>query len=736
MSFTHSVAGGQGNLIAVSLKSPNFIHGSQGWAINKDGTAEFHGIILPSGQGVSVFIQGTTPTTTHVGDLWYDTSNGLLLHQWNGTSWVASSIGTGAIAAGAITNTLLASGAVGTSNIQSAAITNALLAAAAVGASNIQNGAVTTTQINAAAGILGTQIASSTIEGSNIDAGTITGSNIQAATITSGLIAADAIVAGLIAAGAIDGFIINGVTINGNTINAADINIEAGAGNAVLVYSTAAPAFKQAVVNSNITPSGTSHAFTPTAATTTGNAILISAGIGSATTDLVTGVTDSKSNTYTRIQTEPGASNGRVYQYIALNTTALTTSDTITVSYSSAPSSFLGVQACELTNVATTSATDKTAVNTGTGNTSISTGTLSASPEVVVGSWSSVIGVLGIGDSVFATAASTNSLLTTWATAGGTASLTNTATSHLIGGTPEACWGALVSLKASGSPVLLASIAAAAGTDTYGNAYKAGVTCYNGSEYIQMHVNSTANAPAVDMVTAASSEAEHGALYTNVTNSGLVNEVLATWLVGPGSTFDNKQADIALLSSAKNGSGTASGQLLYFTPTETLIAFWDAAGFHVQPGDGNTYPTGHLIAASTATNASPQTINTTTAATVTGCTANTGVLAYRLKAVIQFAGSQAAGTASFQFGTSGTISVAWGNAVFHDAVAGTSGYVARPTALSPFASPTLSTNNWMCTMDGYVKFTTTGSVSLQAFCSVAADTFLIKNAFLELSPIY
>lgn len=156
---------------------------------------------------------------------------------------------------------------------------------------------------------------------------------------------------------------------------------------------------------------------------------------------------------------------------------------------------------------------------------------------------------------------------------------------------------------------------------------------------------------------------------------------------------------------------------------------------YVQAGDGNAYNTGQLVAVSTATPSSQQTINSTSAQTITGCTANTAAISYRVVADIQYVGNQAAGTAQFQFGTSGTSTVIWGNAVFHDAVAGTSGYVARPTSFGPFGSPTLSTNNWMCTIRGFVTFTTAGAISLQAFEGTSSDTFKISNAILVLIPV-
>lgn len=213
------IVGGTSLRIA-QVQSPNFVHGSTGWAIFKDGSAEFHDIILPNGQGVSVFFAGSAPVTTHVGDLWYDTSNGLLLHHWDGSSWVAQQIGTGAIANNAITTGLIAGGAVNTAEIATGAITTALIAAQAVGASEIANGAITATQIAAAANILGSQIASGTITGSNISAGTITASLLAAGIVVAGIVdGTEVLGATIVADGTTGQFLVySGTPASGNLI--------------------------------------------------------------------------------------------------------------------------------------------------------------------------------------------------------------------------------------------------------------------------------------------------------------------------------------------------------------------------------------------------------------------------------------------------------------------------------------------------------------------------------------
>jgi hypothetical protein len=111
--FAHDIAGGDGNLVIVSVQSPNFVHGVSGWRIARNGSAEFQDVILPAGTGgITATFSATAPATPITGDLWYDTAAGLLLSQWSGSAWVPYQIGTGAIAAGAVTLSQLAAGIV------------------------------------------------------------------------------------------------------------------------------------------------------------------------------------------------------------------------------------------------------------------------------------------------------------------------------------------------------------------------------------------------------------------------------------------------------------------------------------------------------------------------------------------------------------------------------------------------------------------------------------------------
>lgn len=62
LQFAHSIAGGQGNLIATSLQSPNFVTEVSGWQIAKDGSAEFNNVTIRGGDvigGTTLIYNGT-----------------------------------------------------------------------------------------------------------------------------------------------------------------------------------------------------------------------------------------------------------------------------------------------------------------------------------------------------------------------------------------------------------------------------------------------------------------------------------------------------------------------------------------------------------------------------------------------------------------------------------------------------------------------------------------------------
>lgn len=62
MPWQHAIAGGQGNLVATSFQSPNFVHDVSGWQVQKNGSAEFNNVTVRNGDiisGTSLYYSGT-----------------------------------------------------------------------------------------------------------------------------------------------------------------------------------------------------------------------------------------------------------------------------------------------------------------------------------------------------------------------------------------------------------------------------------------------------------------------------------------------------------------------------------------------------------------------------------------------------------------------------------------------------------------------------------------------------
>jgi len=212
-SFDNPTAGNNGELVIPQIISPNFsITDETGWALLQNGTLYAYEIVLPGGTTTHIFFASSAPVADEVGDLWYDTSNGLLLHQWNGTSWVPYQISSGAIATGGIEGTNIASATITGTNIASGTITGTNIDSATITGSNIASGTIAGSNIESGT-ITGSNIASATIAGSNIESGTITAGNITNATITATQIASGTITGTNIASATIDASNIANATI-------------------------------------------------------------------------------------------------------------------------------------------------------------------------------------------------------------------------------------------------------------------------------------------------------------------------------------------------------------------------------------------------------------------------------------------------------------------------------------------------------------------------------------------
>ena len=130
-----------------------------------------------------IYRQATSPGTTGnaVGDTWFNTSADNAISRWDGTSWVATSLGNGALAsisASKITAGTIDASVITVSNLDAGNITTGFLAAARIQAASIDAtkivaGSITSTQISSS------YVYAGTITAGQITAGTLTGFTIQ-----------------------------------------------------------------------------------------------------------------------------------------------------------------------------------------------------------------------------------------------------------------------------------------------------------------------------------------------------------------------------------------------------------------------------------------------------------------------------------------------------------------------------------------------------------------------------
>ena len=173
-----------------------------------------------------IYRQGTTPTGTFsVGDLWFNTSNDNSISRWDGSSWVANTLGNNALAsisASKITAGTIDASVITVSNINAGNISTGTLAAARIATGSLDASKITSGTITAS------QIAAATITASNLAAGTLSASNITTGTLSATV--------GLTAqTGTIGGFTITPTYLGGSggfTLNASG-QIDGGSGNTI-----------------------------------------------------------------------------------------------------------------------------------------------------------------------------------------------------------------------------------------------------------------------------------------------------------------------------------------------------------------------------------------------------------------------------------------------------------------------------------------------------------------------
>lgn len=151
-----------------------------------------------------IYRQGTTPTGTFsVGDLWFNTSNDNAISRWDGSSWVANTLGNNALAS------------ISANKITAGTIDASVITVSNINAGNISTGTLAAARI-ATGSLDANKLTAGTILASNIATGTITATQIAAGTITATQIATGTITADRITTGAIGGFTITGTYLGGS----------------------------------------------------------------------------------------------------------------------------------------------------------------------------------------------------------------------------------------------------------------------------------------------------------------------------------------------------------------------------------------------------------------------------------------------------------------------------------------------------------------------------------------
>jgi hypothetical protein len=138
---------------------------------------------------------------------------------------------------------------------------------------------------------------------------------------------------------------------------------------------------------------------------------------------------------------------------------------------------------------------------------------------------------------------------------------------------------------------LLVSIAAAAGTDQYGNAYKRGVTAYGATSAnaISMQAGESGTNAFVYLFSGRSEENMPAFLTVQTDNIGDSDEYLNAYLNGPQVDTYVDYVYMNLQSPTKDGTGYAGGNLVYVDrsgSSHTLLE-WGEGGVVINNGTVN-----------------------------------------------------------------------------------------------------------------------------------------------------
>ena len=169
-----------------------------------------------------IYRQGTTPSGTFaVGDTWFNTAADNAISRWDGSSWVATTLGNNALA-----------------SISASKITAGTIDASVITVSNLDAGNITTGYLAAA------RIAAASIDATKIVAGSITATQISSSYVYAGTIAAGNITTGTLSAtvslaatsGTIGGFTLSASSIYSSTNLVIETSGQISGGNSSTIF--------------------------------------------------------------------------------------------------------------------------------------------------------------------------------------------------------------------------------------------------------------------------------------------------------------------------------------------------------------------------------------------------------------------------------------------------------------------------------------------------------------------
>lgn len=127
-------------------------------------------------------------------------------------------------------------------------------------------------------------------------------------------------------------------------------------------------------------------------------------------------------------------------------------------------------------------------------------------------------------------------------------------------------------LPANGN--LSISIAAASGVDQFGNSYPAGIGTFGGTSQFAPAITLSVNSPDLALASFIN-------MFEAATGTG--SEYFSAQWFGPEMTGHTDVVSVNLFSNFKNGSQSAQGELLYFSPGGTQYApfIWNELGCNI-----------------------------------------------------------------------------------------------------------------------------------------------------------